>query len=581
MHYYEVSSIFVEKQSGTVQINSSSSLPAIHLIHQPSRQTYGYSGRRQIRYLARSDFDTTEDTENPETANIFEETRTESLDLWSKFTMKCATWTGGRFFFNTLDPPVTLYTLNDALDFRPFVTRNTWSLERVFCRPPNSRYIAIVKGPAALTRAQIRSSLACSILGTLMILLVVISTFAWIGLPGPFIVFLFLVGLGFAWHALHAARRLVKVAKDLIFLKDEMRAVEKATTSLRMEPDSSHITNGGHEVGLAERNFGQDLGREKTGQGIFMVSRYMRVTQASETLCWIMLGVETFLFFIWPLGTLFFVRNNSLGLLFFAVASVTGIRHYINIVVAIEESGDFENVRGKDEQDRWIRQSRLSELVGAISGAKSGRRIWTFALGGFSLIFVGLFLGAVGKETEAIDTKQYTYLTDFYYPPLESEMRYPTCILSSPNNGIQENATMAEFVFLAGLAYRKTNVSQVELDRYYTNRLAIDDNATVEEFMSRPGNVDKPVSFKLIRFPNERAATIAIRGTATNWDLLADSQLWSASFLLQGSRLVLPLGYLWTPILDGKEELASPFESESQLRFSHNRFPCILQSKSL
>jgi hypothetical protein len=43
-----------------------------------------------------------------------------------------------------------------------------------------------------------------------------------------------------------------------------------------------------------------------------------------------------------------------------------------------------------------------------------------------------------------------------------------------------------------------------------------------------------------------------IRGTQNNWDMLADSQLWSAAALMQVVRLILPVGELWTPILDRK-----------------------------
>jgi len=45
---------------------------------------------------------------------------------------------------------------------------------------------------------------------------------------------------------------------------------------------------------------------------------------------------------------------------------------------------------------------------------------------------------------------------------------------------------------------------------------------------------------------------IVIRGTQNNWDMLADSQLWSAAALMQMLREFLPFGPMWTPILDGK-----------------------------
>jgi hypothetical protein len=35
-----------------------------------------------------------------------------------------------------------MYSIDDARDVRPFVTFHTWGLEKIFCRPHNSRYIA-------------------------------------------------------------------------------------------------------------------------------------------------------------------------------------------------------------------------------------------------------------------------------------------------------------------------------------------------------------------------------------------------------------------------------------------------------
>jgi len=41
-----------------------------------------------------------------------------------------------------------------------------------------------------------------------------------------------------------------------------------------------------------------------------------------------------------------------------------------------------------------------------------------------------------------------------------------------------------------------------------------------------------------------------VRGTTNAWDALTDAQLWSAAALLQVLRFLLPLGNIWTPLLD-------------------------------
>jgi formate/nitrite transporter FocA (FNT family) len=71
------------------------------------------------------------------------------------------------------------------------------SLEKLYCRPQNSWYIAVVEGPAALTRAQLRSSFVCAILGNLLICLIVISILVWYGATGVVVtVVIILMGVG-------------------------------------------------------------------------------------------------------------------------------------------------------------------------------------------------------------------------------------------------------------------------------------------------------------------------------------------------------------------------------------------------
>jgi hypothetical protein len=47
-------------------------------------------------------------------------------------------------------------------------------------------------------------------------------------------------------------------------------------------------------------------------------------------------------------------------------------------------------------------------------------------------------------------------------------------------------------------------------------------------------NEPKHTSPKLCGFKDLGLGVISIRGTSNNWDMLADSQLWSAAALMQG-----------------------------------------------
>lgn len=84
--------------------------------------------------------------------------------LYSRFTEWPFLETLG-LFERLPEPGQLLHPVEESSGVRPFITHNTWSLEKVYCRPRNSWYVAVVKGPAALSRSQMRSSFACAIIG--------------------------------------------------------------------------------------------------------------------------------------------------------------------------------------------------------------------------------------------------------------------------------------------------------------------------------------------------------------------------------------------------------------------------------
>jgi hypothetical protein len=90
---------------------------------------------------------------------------------------------------------------------------------------------------------------------------------------------------------------------------------------------------------------------------------------------------------------------------------------------------------------------------------------------------------------------------------------------------------MADYVYLAGLAYRSDDIAQDELDSWFGPGVATNNPAVVENFRT-DNNYTSPVSYKLITFGGTNAL-IAIRGTTNPWDALADAQLWSAAACFQ------------------------------------------------
>jgi hypothetical protein len=85
------------------------------------RQIYTYGGKKMESFIAKSIFRTTEETEDVETSDVYEQSRTRSSGIWTRMT---ETYLSS--FFTALPDPKRLYTMEDVQDYRPFMTRNTW-----------------------------------------------------------------------------------------------------------------------------------------------------------------------------------------------------------------------------------------------------------------------------------------------------------------------------------------------------------------------------------------------------------------------------------------------------------------------
>ncbi len=495
------------------------------------KQRHKYSGRLRSVFLARSYFTETEDTENPEKSKIFEETRVVTKSWWATLSNKLPDW-----MFKTLDEPYRLYTLEDVQDYRPFLTKDTWGLEKIFCRPRNSRYIAIVEGPGALTQSQLRSSLLCSLVGTALIILVVISFLVWFQIPGAFVAILFFISLVFSWNALVNTRNLFKIGKDIVDVKrgkikandDENEETEcaepvkkkdinsSAEETWHENPEGANKSNFSPRV--ESRRFWDKVGA-KPSEAVYLVSEYTRVNEASCAFCWLMMRFEVAIVYIYPLITLFLI-NFNLAVLFFICATISGIRHYINITAVIEETGNMDLVGGDTEKAKWKNKSRLNNIVGHVTAGKS-RNVWVSILGCCGLTVLALFLGAIGASTENTNTDTFTYLPNFYYRPLTDDMRYPTCTLSNMNGGFGENSTLADYAYLSSIAYQKN--SQPSVNSWFgpAGIEVIEETDYVEQFRKLEDPNNLAVFFKMFSFPQRQFAMIVIRGTSNNWDTVS------------------------------------------------------------
>ena len=82
-------------------------------------------------------------------------------------------------FYDKLDPPECLYSAQEILEARQFVTSTTWSLEKIFCMRNRTQMVNVVKGPSVVLPGQMRSSFACSIVGILLVFLFFVALVVW------------------------------------------------------------------------------------------------------------------------------------------------------------------------------------------------------------------------------------------------------------------------------------------------------------------------------------------------------------------------------------------------------------------
>jgi hypothetical protein len=254
------------------------------------------------------------------------------------------------------------------------------SLERIFCRPSKSRYIAIVQGPGALTTSQFRSSILCSLIGTFLIVLIFISVLVWFELQGVFVFFAFVVIVLIAYASLWNTITVFKLHKDLVGVGtwkkegDDQDPVAEELESGKEKPSPSPpVLRTKSEKAWA-------ISGSQPSEGVFVIQERKRVTRPTEKFCYVMFGFEFLFFFLWPTITLLLISWN-VAILFVIVALISAVRHYINAAVIIEETGNIDLVGGSTPKERWRNKSRLNTIVSSITAGKT-KKLWVSILGG-------------------------------------------------------------------------------------------------------------------------------------------------------------------------------------------------------
>lgn len=449
---------------------------------------------------------------------------------------------------NELGKGIELFDINEVQGSRPFLTEQTWSLEKIFCRDTKSRYVVVFDGPDAVTASQMKSSVACFFVGHGLGLAVFAAALTWLGASAKVVVMVVLAIIFSMIPKIRYAKSLADIIRQVKFRDDG-----------------------------AEDEDGKSI-------GLFQIWRSFRVRQPKRIFCILVFGMEFVFFFLWPLTTLYYIGNYKTATLFFILGFISFIRSYFDPAIVLEETNQINFVSVPDQPDHlenkwsdkqkyhdahWTKTSRLIKIINTVNRSDSGpfwRRFLTF----FLIALVGLFtIATATKGREVQNRKQFTYLQDFYYDQ-EKDLPYPTCKLGKGAlahlNG-NSSLYLTDYLFVAGLAYSDTDVTQPQLDQWFGEGNAKDNYDYVQKY--RMGVQDESsVSYKLISFNRSDygenpMGLISIRGTVTAWDALTDIQLWSAAAVFQILRGVLPGGQIWTPILHHLVNVISWLASES------------------
>lgn len=444
---------------------------------------------------------------------------------------------------------IELFDMEDVQGFRPFLTRDTWSLEKIFCRDRKSRYVVVYDGPDAVTKAQMNSSIACYILGNGFGVVVLAAALHWFGAPAIVIT-------------------IVVIGYFLFHLSTFMSA--------------GSIINIIREINLRDEDEEDEDGKS---MGLFQVWRRFRVRQPKRISCFFIFGMELTFLFLWPLFTLYFIGNHKTATVFLILGFVTFVRSYFDPAIVLEETNQISYVDIPDQpnetelekrwsddlkysKSHWTKQSRLAKIVNSVNRSKFGP-FWFNALTFFLFVLVGLLAIATATKGEKnFDLSTNTYLKDFYYEQ-QKDLPYPTCNIGKGEmmglNGAS-SLRLSDYVFVAGLAYSDPTVTQPQLDKWFGEGSARDENKYVEKHRAEV-NDRSAVTYKLISFDREKGkkamGLISIRGTTTAWDALTDIQLWSAAAIFQMLRELLPGGQVFSPILNHLVNMISWLASES------------------
>lgn len=346
--------------------------------------------------------------------------------------------------------------------------------------------------------------------------------------------------------------------------------------------------------------------KNDSDEALFQVWQRSRVSQPTGFLCWMLFGLSVCLLFFWPMIQLYVDKNFRIATIFLFLGIFSAPRLYLNPVPILRSLGSMSNVdlpprrqpvksstvepgsarsvlstilyHEEDTEDEYImrKKAKLSSIVGTVNnrGSVCGW-MWFF---GILIIYAGLFaLFAFSDGSDALDYKVKVpegevLLVDGFYYPGQPKLPYPTCSLSNHDFTLLDPDSptrLMDVSFLAIMSFSAPEESTPFINHWFGEGQVVDNYEFVYNYRQEIDSLSG-ASYKLFSFPNNPGVgLVSIRGSESLLDWAVDVQLWTAAGLAQIIRGLIPLGWVWNPILDDLVYLINLVENENLKKISY------------
>ncbi len=166
-----------------------------------------------------------------------------------------------------------------------------------------------------------------------------------------------------------------------------------------------------------------------------------RINEARPTLCWVLFALESLLFFLLPLITLFIVGNYPVGIVFVIVASITAARRFLSATICLRKFGTMDGMGNIDDPTErtttiraaeWRNKHRLEKVISQISQSRK-KDFWVSIFAFCIILSCLIFVTAITFGVDAGESVGQIMSSNHKYDG-SGDLQYPTCQVDGGEN---------------------------------------------------------------------------------------------------------------------------------------------------